>query len=249
MIIKKTMRKLLPVAVWLSVWQLLSLAVKNEILLPSVPKVLSTLGELVVTADFWKNIAFSMGRIISGYVIGVVSGIIIAVICYKVKPAKDLLSPVISVIRTTPVASFIILALVWINKTWVPVFIVFLIVMPIVYQNIYDGIGDTPTVLTESAKIYRLSFSKRLKYIYFNSIKSSFKSALVTAFGLAWKSGIAAEVLAVPVSSIGYNIFRSKINIQTDALFAWTLVVILLSGLFEMIIKKLFRVNKNADNK
>lgn len=237
--LKKAFIKLAVLLFWLGVWQGVFTAVNREILIVSPLQVLERLGELVVTAPFWKSVFVSFLRIIGGYISGVLAGSFFACLTSASAVLKELLYPVISLAKSTPVASFIILALVWIKKDYVPIFIVFLIVLPVVWANVCEGIENTDKTLLESAKVYDFGFLKTVRTVYFHSVLPTFAAGCTTALGLAWKSGVAAEVIAMPVFSIGYNLYRSKINIETADLFAWTAVVIVLSILLEKIIKRL----------
>ena len=154
---------------------------------------------------------------------------------------KKLFYPLISLVKATPVASFIILALVWIKKNGVPVFITFLIVLPIVWSNVSEAINNTDKSMLEMAKVFRFGRLKTVKYIYVNSVLPYFAAGCTTALGLAWKAGVAAEVIALPQSSVGFHLYRAKITIETADLFAWTLVVIILSVLLEKLIVALLK--------
>ncbi len=157
--------------------------------------------------------------------------------------------PLISLAKATPVASFIILALVWIKKNGVPVFIVFLIVLPIVWANVSEAIKNTDKSMLEMAKVFRFGKLKTIKEIYVHSVLPYFAAGCTTALGLAWKSGVAAEVISLPQSSVGYHLYRSKITIETADLFAWTLVVIILSVLLEKLITALLKKIRKGNEK
>ncbi len=234
--LKKLIIKLAILLFWIGVWQLVFVLVSKPILIASPASVAMKLFELVQTTSFWQSAFASILRVCEGYILGVVFGTILAVICTKFSLIDQVLSPILLLIRSTPVASCIILALVWIQKTDVAVFISFLMVVPIIWANVCKGIRTTDKKQLEMAKVYGFTPLKKVKTIYAHSVLPFFVSACTTALGLAWKAGISAEVLSMPTNSIGYNLYRSKINIETTDLFAWTIVVILLSLMFEKII-------------
>lgn len=234
--IKKLFVCLAVLLFWLGVWQGAFMLIKKPILIASPKDVFSRLVSLSQTGSFWLSIARSFLRILSGYALGLFGGALLAGVCCLSKTANALFSPIIKLARAVPVASFIILALVWMSKEAVPVFIVFLIVMPIVFQSVFDGVFSTDRSVLETAEVYGFSFFKRLRVVYFHSVLPFFKSGAISALGLAWKSGVAAEVLALPLRSIGYNLYRSKINIETADLFAWTAAVVILSVCVEKLV-------------
>lgn len=243
---KKIFTTLAVLLFWTGVWQCAFMLVNKEILIVSPLRVLERLGSLASSNEFWKSIFSTFLRISSGYLLGVIIGTTLAVFTVAIHFLKTLFYPLISLVKATPVASFIILALVWIKKDGVPVFITFLIVLPIIWANVSEAIENTDKKLLEMAKVFNFGFWKTVKKIYINSVLPYFAAGCTTALGLAWKAGVAAEVIAMPQSSVGYHLYRSKITIETADLFAWTLVVVLLSVLIEKLIVLLLKKIKGG---
>ena len=233
-------RKLLPLLFWLAVWQgtvWLLMAVKKmpttALVLPSPLLVAETLAELVGTAVFWQTALASLGRIFSGLLVGVLLGTAAAVCTSAWEWADCILSPAVRVIRATPVASFILLVILWFPTGQVPVVVSALMVLPVVWGNVKRGVAQTDPLLLEAARVYRFGRWKTVRLVYIPSVLPYFASGCHTALGLAWKAGVAAEVLCVPRLAIGTQVYFSKIYLETPALFAWTLVVLTLSFLLE----------------
>lgn len=220
---------------WLALWQLVCVIVDMELLIVSPLTVLKRLFELAQTAEFWLYSVQSLGRITAGFALGCIVGAALAIICSRSFFAREFFSPAITIIKSTPVASFIILALVWLTGNYVPIFIGFLMVLPVIYSNVFQGIAQVDVKLLEMAKVFRMSRGKKLLKIYIPSVLPYFTAACRTALGLAWKAGVAAEVIGVTQNSIGRQLYYSKIYIETADLFAWTAVVILLSLSLEKI--------------
>lgn len=229
------------VAVWLLLWQLASMAVGLPLLLPSPLAVLLRLGQLCTGADFWLTVASSLLRILLGFLLGVLFGTALAGLCWRFRLIDSLARPLLGVLKSTPVASFIILALVWVKTTWLATVISFIMVLPLIYANVREGIDSADRQLLEMAQVFRLSRRKTFRYCYLPAILPFFLSAISSALGFAWKSGIAAEVLGRPARAIGSQIYDSKIYLETPDLFAWTLVVILLSVLLERLAVRFVR--------
>lgn len=235
----KPVKTLLAALFWLALWQLLSVAVGSALLLPAPLAVVRRLFELMGTAEFWRTVLLSLLRISAGIASALILGVITAVLTSRFALLDTLLSPVISVIKTTPVASFVILVLIWLRRDFVPVLISALMVFPVVWSNVSAGIKNTDRSFLELARVYNFPFTKTARSIYFPSVLPYFRSACSSALGFGWKAGIAAEVLTVPGISIGRMIYESKLYLQTTDLFAWTLCVILLSFLLEKLVMRL----------
>lgn len=218
---------------WLAVWQVASMWVGSNILLPSPILTVQTLISFMGEWAFWHTIWASLLRIMGGFLLGVLVGYALGVLAYWQPVIKTLLSPLISVMTAIPVASFIILVLVWLRAATLPVFAAFVMVLPIVYEGCLQGLEETSKEMLEMAKVFRMGWPKKVMYIYFPSLLPFLLSACKTALGLAWKSGVAAEIIGLPARSIGEKMYTAKIYLQIPDMFAWTLAVILLSMGFE----------------
>ena len=224
---------------WTAVWYLAALAVNNPLLLPNPLQVLRCLGSMLVTAVFWQTAAVSIGRILLGVMTAVVLGTVLAVLTTRSRLLDTLIAPAMTAMQATPVASFTILVLIWVDRDYVPVLICAMMGLPIVWNSVGSGIRLTDNQLLEMAKVYRLPKYHTLKRIWIPSVMPFFRTACSSALGLGWKAGIAAEVLTVPKRSIGRMISESKLYLLTEELFAWTLAVITLSLLLQKIMLRL----------
>ena len=218
---------------WLAVWQTAAMAVGQEVFLVSPVQTLGTLLELLPQAEFWQRLGFSAGRILLGFGLGAVSSVVLAVAAGRWAWVEALLTPVMQLVKATPVASFIILALVWVSGSSLSVLISFLMVLPVLYGAVRTGIGSVDVQLLEMAKVFRLPLGRRLRAIWLPAVLPAFRQGCSVALGICWKSGVAAEVIGLPDGSIGDALYRAKITLSTGELFAWTFVIILLSAVFE----------------
>ena len=221
-----TVLRIAAVLFWILLWAVAAHKVGLPVLLPSPLSVAQRLVQLCVTADFWMTVFASLVRILLGFFCGVLFGTLLAVMAWRSNIAQETM---LGVLKATPVASFIILALVWIDTQILAAVISFIMVLPLVYHNVREGFDAADTKLLEMARMFELSRAKTFRYCYLPAILPFFSSAL----GFAWKSGIAAEVLGRPARAIGKQIYDSKIYLETVDLFAWTIVVILMSVMLE----------------
>lgn len=224
---------ILAVIFWLTIWQIGSMIIGQEILLVSPVSALKRLVELSIEIQFWKSILFSFMKITTGFILAFITGITIAIIASNKKSFKILIEPLILTIQAIPVASFIILCLVWISSKNLSIIISFLMVLPVVYRNILDGINNIPRELNDMAQVFKVSKFKKIRYIYMSEVAPYLRAACSVSLGLCWKSGIAAEVIGMPANSIGENLYKAKIYLNTPDLFAWTIVIIVISICFQ----------------
>ena len=237
----KILRFALILLFWILVWWIGAEVYGKPLLFPTPLAVLKTLAELLGTADFYLATLQSLKNIFFGFFAALLIGCLLAVLTARFKLLRDLLFPIMSVIKATPVASFIILLLIWIGAATVPFVITALIVLPIVWTNLDVGFQSIDPQLVEVAIVYRFSYGKRMRYLTLPSLYPYLISACRTSMGLAWKAGIAAEIIAMPKNTIGMMIGDAKQYILTSEMFAWTLTVILLSILIEFGFSALLR--------
>ncbi len=226
-------------AFWLAAWLIAAHAVDLELLLPSPVQVLRRLGELIVTQEFWLATAASFGRVLAGALAALLAGCLLAALGSLLPFFRRLMLPFLSVIKATPVASFILLALVWLERDILPAVMAALIVLPVIWGNLDTGIAAIDPGYKEMAKVYAIPPMRRLRRLYVPAVMPYFISACRATLGMAWKAGIAAEVLCTPPVSIGSNLYNTKVYLETTDLFAWTLTVILLSVGIEYILMAL----------
>lgn len=218
---------------WIGVWWLLAILLNKPLLLPTPIAVVQTVAHLALTGDFWLAVLMSLIRILLGIILALLFGVLLALLTVKSPFLHHLFSPLLTLCKATPVASVIFLVLLWVGRDRVPLFIAFIMALPIVWSNVREGLLQTDEKLLEMAKIFKLSGRQQLISIRIPSLFPYFLAACRSAIALAWKAGIAAEVLCLPKRSIGLGIYDGKMYLETDALFAWTLVVILISALVE----------------
>lgn len=231
--LKKASAGLFAVLFWLAIWGIASYRINNSFIMPSPKNVITSVAALLKSSDFWIITSQSLLRILLGIVIAVILGILIAVITTAIPFFNVLITPLMSAVKATPVASFIFIAIIFMNRNSLPVFITALLVLPIIWTNVSSGIKSVPKDLKEVAKIYKLNKFIQIKKLYVPTVLPYFLAACRSALGLAWKAGIAAEVLCTPKSAIGTELYFSKTYLDTELLFAWTLITIILSLIIE----------------
>ena len=226
---------------WLIVWQIAAMAVNQAILLPKPVMVGKTLLRFLGESEFWLAITHSLLKIMLGFFLAMILGSGLAFLGAKFSFVHQLIYPILSIIKATPVASFIILALIWINSANLSTFIAFLMVLPMFYANIYQGLKNVDVKLLEVAKVFGLNKRRTFREVYLPSLKPYLISTCTIGLGFAWKSGVAAEVIGLPAKTIGNQLYYAKVYLQTDELFAWTAAIIILSIFLEKLLLKILK--------
>lgn len=228
--------KLWAIAFWLILWQAGAVALGHDILLVSPLRVLVRLTELVGQADFWRSILHSLMRIGGGFLLGTLAAVTLALMAARYRRVRELLAPLMLTVKSVPVASFVILALFWVSSQNLAVLIVFLMVLPVNYLNTLSGIDQIDPRLREMAEVFRIPRLRRALQIELPQVLPAFRTGCQLSLGLCWKAGVAAEVIGMPKGSIGERLQQAKVYLDTPDLFAWTVVILMVSWAFEKLV-------------
>ena len=236
--LRGVLKALFAFAFWLLVWQIAADSINKDaaiqnFLFPDIESTFKALSVLLLSDKFYEAVLFSIMRVLTGLALGITLGILLGVICKKIPLINTLASPFITVLRSTPVASFIVMLWVLLSGDQLSVFIAFLMVMPIIWQSTCDGFAGVDNELSELADLYQFSFGKRFKLLIFPTLKKYLIPAVISSTGLAWKAEIAAEIIGYTKKSIGQGINDAKQLLDTPTVFAWTVVIIFFSIILE----------------
>ncbi len=238
---KEKMQTVLIVLFWLTVWEVADRIIQNRIVLSGPLHIITALGEQIVQPDFLIICATSFVRIAIGFLLSFVIGFLLALAAYHVRLVRMFLAPILVTLKTVPMISFVIMLLIWVGNQALTIYLSFLIVLPLIYTNTLAGFENVDKNMLEMAKVFRLSPWKKFIYIYRPAFMPFLISGSRVALGMSWKSGIMAEVVGTPKPSIGREMFAAKQYLATADLFAWTVVVVVLSVVFEKVFMLLIK--------
>ncbi|MBQ0001857.1 MAG: ABC transporter permease subunit [Clostridiales bacterium] len=235
----------------LTFWQIAAMKIHSRILLVTPIAVLKRLCTIWQVENFFSSIWFTFYHIAGGFLLGLILGILLAFLAHKIPVLEILFWPWMVTIKSVPVASFIVICLVWLSVNNLSIFISFLIVLPVIYQNILTGLKSGNREMKEMAQIFRVSPFRKLKYIIIPHLRPYLLSACTVTAGMAWKAGVAAEIIGTPSGSMGKMLFLAKTYLATDDLLAWTVIIVAISVISEKVflyvLKKLLGESKRRD--
>ena len=225
---------LIPVA-----WQLLSWQMAQPQLIPSFPDLLRALLRLVYTPGFLISIGTTCLRACVGLLLSLAAASITAFLLNRSEAILFLFMPWLSLLRSVPVISFILLALIFLNPEMIPLLIAFLTMYPLLTENLLKGLMNRRDSWKMLARQFHLNAWNRLFQIYYPQLKSYLFSGLASAVGFGWRAIIMGEVLSQCVDGIGKRMKEAQVFIDVPELIAWTLVAIVLSWLTDKLISRL----------
>lgn len=232
--------KIFAILFWMIIWQLLACLINQPLYLPSPLEAFKSLGTLSTQTLFWRSILMTMIRVLVGLALSIALGLVLAILSSVISALEGLLEPLITTMKATPIMSVIILALVWLKADFVPIFVCVLLCFPIIYTNVLEGVKNVDVNLLEMAKLYKVRRRRVFFGITIPSIKPYLFSSIMVCIGFSWKSVVTAEVLSSPKYSMGYNLYSTKLYLDTAGLFAWTIVIVCFSLLLETLVHRVF---------
>lgn len=232
---KKWLRRLLAAGFWLAVWQIAALMLP-KLLFAGPAQTVQSLLSMLTKADFWLSIALSIGKIAGGFVSAFALGCAFAVLAHRAPLARVLLEPAVQVMKSVPVACFVVVALIWVRSAWISVLTAFFVVFPAVYINLQQGMENVDGKMLEMARVFRLSTGKRLRAVWLPAVLPYLLGACRVSVGMALKAGVAGEIIGLPRWSIGEQLYLSKLYLNTADMFAWSLTILALSLLLEKLL-------------
>lgn len=242
---RKYIKTALIVLIWLVIWQVLALIVNNSVLLAGPLETVRALIYLGSTSSFYISVGVTIGKVLAGFLTGFVLGTVLAVLSYRFKTVKEFLSPFVMVIKSIPIVSFIIIALIWAGSSNSSIIVSAIVTFPIFYKNILEGLLATDPKMTDLAKVFQMKPARKIKYIFLPSLAPHIKSSVSLAIGMAFRGGITAEVVGQPLRTIGNGLYKAKVNLATSEMLAWTLVAVLaafvIERIFAFIVKKVLK--------
>lgn len=225
----------------LFLWEIIALKINNDIYLPTLGQVLENMKEIILTDRFIIDVITTISRCIISFLVALILALISGVFSYACNIVKNFLKPIISLTRSIPNMVLIVLSLIWFNKESAPYIVVFIMVFPVLYDCILGSIKNIDKNILEMADLYKIGLKNKIQKIYLPSIKFSLIPILSSTISLGFKIVIAGEVYSQPLYGIGAMIQSEKVNFNTTGIFAWIIIIIIISSMLNLMEKLLLR--------
>ena len=236
-LIKNISLFLYPLIILLLIWQISSIFISDQILLPPPYKVFISFIKLIANGVLIKNIFYSLFRVIIGFLIGSILGLILGMLMGNIKNVEIFFNPIIHLFQPIPKIAWIPLAILWFGIGFkATIFIISLSTFWPVLFNTWNGIKNVNKIFIKVAK----SFGAKKSYIYFNVLLPASLPQIITGMRLgiakAWRALVAAELLIATTVGIGYMIFHSREFFKTEEIIVGMITI----GLIGIFIEKIF---------
>ena len=225
------------IIIFIGLWHLISIKINSEIIFPDIQNILKKLFEIILERSFYKDLISSIIRVFITFALSFLLAIILGIISGIFKSMRYILMPIINFIRTIPTIPLILVAIIWFDNNKVPIFVSMLVIFPIMYDSICNGIINVDKDLIDMSLSYNVSLKTQIINLYIPSIKPYILTAISQSMGITWKSILAAEILSLPTLGIGTKLYESHLYLDTISLFAYCLIAVIFNGIFEIIIR------------
>lgn len=212
----------------------------SPFVLPGIGMTLAKILEILGDAAMLEMIMITSQRLLIGLFCGIAIGLITGIGMGKSKALRQFLHPPISILQIIPPISWLVLALIWFGFNGRPaIFILLISIIPLIAISVSEGYQNIDPNLLEMAAIYKFGPRKIFLHIIKPSIFPFFKSACISALGIAWKIVVMGEVLTTR-NGIGGMIQTARLNIEPESVLAWSLITVFLYYLTKWLLEFLF---------
>ena len=234
---KRVIYFIIGIIIFIALWSFISKKINSEIIFPNIKSIINKLLEIVSEKSFYKDLMYSIVRVFTAFILSFFSAFLFGVLSGIFLSLRYILMPIINFIRTIPTIPLILVAVIWFDNNTVPIFVSMLVIFPIIYDAITNGIINVDKNLIEMSLSYNVSLKNQIISLYIPSIKPYVLTALSQSMGITWKSILAAEILALPSFGIGSRLYESHLYLDTVSLFAYSLIAVIFNAIFEIIIR------------
>ncbi|MBQ6650041.1 MAG: ATP-binding cassette domain-containing protein [Atopobiaceae bacterium] len=225
--------RLLAVVAWLVIWQLASFAVGSRLLLAGPLETVLCLAGLVVRREFWATVAFSLVRIAAGFVASFVLALALASIARRLRVVEEFVAVGLGAVKSVPVVCIVVLLLMFVGSRNVSAVAVFLVALPALYFAAFEALGNLDSGMGELLDACGVRGLRCVLGHVWPSMHPFLVATCKNVVGMSWKAGVAAELVGMPLGSMGERIYQTKLLLETGELFAWTIVVVVLAAVSE----------------
>lgn len=220
-------------ALWIGAWQVASLLVGSDLVLAGPWETCARLISILTSPQTFSIVWFSLSRIAAGFLLAFALGVALGLAAHRWNAVRTLAAPFAAACRSIPVACVVVLLLIWVGSGAVSGIAVFLMAFPALYLAILEGLDQSGDPVHEMLLAFGVSGPRRFCAHIWQKVLPFAVAASKNACGMAWKAGVAAELIGTPRGSMGERVYQAKILFETADLFAWTVLIVVCSFLCE----------------
>lgn len=224
------------------IWFAFSITINNDILIPYPKEVFITMFEQLRSNYFYIAIFGTILRLLKGIILSLIFATFIALFTTRYKVLDNIFKPIELFLKSIPTVSYIIISIIWLGQNNSADLVVFLVVFPILYQNITYGLTLHDEELKEVLLIYPEKYSVVLRKILVPELLPQLAIGFRSSIALGFKVCVMAELLAYSSTGIGRYLYIARLNLDMTSLIAWSVWVIIIASLFDDIFVRIIKL-------
>ncbi len=237
---------LITVALLIAIWYAMAAIVNMKLIMPTPYDTLKEMLRVFGSAKFYVALFGSAYRAVISFTISFVFAVAFALLSNAYSVFERLFYPLIVIVRATPTMSVIFLCLIWFSSKISPIIVSVTIILPTLYSAVTSAVKSCDDKIIEMSKVYKVPRAVMVKNYYLPHITGTVFDDTVSALSLNVKLIVAAEALAQTSKGLGVLMQIAKLNLETATLFAYTAGAVILSFLFELLLKAIRLVVKEV---
>jgi ABC-type nitrate/sulfonate/bicarbonate transport system permease component len=219
------------------VWQFLSTVLFNPFLIPPPLEVFRTAIPMILSGEILADVTISMSRVLVGFLVGSLMGIVGGVLLGRIRLLHDLFDPIIELLRYLSPTAMIPIAVIWFGiGEMSKYFLIFWGTLFIVLINTIAGVWRAPIARQRAAECLGANHLQIFLLVIIPSSVPYIVTGMRVAMASSFMSIIPAEILAAD-SGIGYLLQKSSMLLQTNRIFVALLTICILG----FVVDRIFR--------
>lgn len=235
---KKTYVMISSILSMIMIWYILFYAIDEALIMPSFHDVLSSISHILFSSDI-LILLHSLLRLIVSFTVAAILGVLFGYISAKKQFIEIFAKPYVTILRTIPVLSIVVMIYILVGSNVAVYLITFLMIFPLFYQSTIHIIKTIDPALIDVLKLNESKHLESMKYVYIPILKEGLFVTIFQSLGLGVKVLVMAEYLMQTNHSIGQSIYLAKANLSYDLVYGWTILLVTMTLILEVYIQKI----------
>ena len=220
---------------------------KNGAIFPNPILTMEKFVEILADSYTYKCLGYTFLRMLIGFGLSFILALLFGVLAGNNEHLYQFFKPLMVVIKSVPTVALVFLFLVMINAKNAPIFVVFVICFPILYEGVVGGIKNVSNEVIDASKVDGANYLKGTVFIKLPLAVPYIIVSIVSSFALSFKIEIMAEVITgYTRNGLGSVIHFTQVEDPTNmaGIFAYSvlaIIIMLLVSLLEEIVKQLIK--------
>jgi NitT/TauT family transport system permease protein len=223
-------RNAFPFLVVGAIWEIIAHAGLFPIkLFPTLEQIARAFVKLTVSGILPLHAAETLLRLIAGFGLAAIVGVLLGVMMGRSRRAEDIVVPLVSILAPIPGLAYAPLFLLWFGPGEVSavLLVAFVSVFPVIF-NSWTGVKAVKEIWLRSAQALGADDRRMFRHVILPGALPYILTGLRLGLAQAWRILVAVEMLAAVPWGLGWLIFGAREFLNTDVMMAGITVIALI---------------------